>query len=192
MPLSTALCAVSEVIGSVVFYSLTSLYNIYSLTVILLNLCGELFMFIGWLEGINRKLKSNILVGASVICWMIWLTWNGIVFYKILTPSYLQIIFRGSTGSGSGPYHRKRRIVKWWRWDAGILRQPWWRCLQGTVGDLVIELLFRCWVCKPFFYSFWTKTLCLRLHGPQCLCCNMEQLYALVHAEAGILIYYLF
>jgi hypothetical protein len=64
------------------FVFLTTLYNIYSLTVILLNSCGVLFMFpliyylqlaftilfTGWLNGINRKLKSKILVGASVIC----------------------------------------------------------------------------------------------------------------------------
>jgi len=28
-------------------------------------------LFIGWLEGLNRKLKSHILVGVSAICWAI-------------------------------------------------------------------------------------------------------------------------
>jgi hypothetical protein len=31
-------------------------------------------IFTGWLEGIDRKLKSHILVGVSAICWAIWLT----------------------------------------------------------------------------------------------------------------------
>jgi hypothetical protein len=53
-------------------------------------------MFIDWLEGINRKLKSHILVGASAFCWMIWLTRNDIVFDKVVAPSYLQAIFRGT------------------------------------------------------------------------------------------------
>ena len=53
-------------------------------------------IFIGWLEGINRKLKSQILVGASAICWTIWLTRNDIVFDKAVAPSYLQAIFRGT------------------------------------------------------------------------------------------------
>ena len=46
-------------------------------------------IFTGWLEGINRKLKSHILVGASAICWAIWLTRNDIVFDKVGAPSYL-------------------------------------------------------------------------------------------------------
>ena len=46
-------------------------------------------LFTGWLEGINRKLKSHILVGASAICWVIWLTRNDIVFDKVVASSYL-------------------------------------------------------------------------------------------------------
>ena len=53
-------------------------------------------MFTDWLHGFNRKLKSKILVGASAICWVIWLTRNDIVFDKVLAPSYLQVIFRGT------------------------------------------------------------------------------------------------
>jgi hypothetical protein len=53
-------------------------------------------LFTGWLDGINRKLKSKILVGASAICWVIWLTRNNIIFDKAATPSYLQVIFRGT------------------------------------------------------------------------------------------------
>ena len=46
-------------------------------------------LFISWLEGLNRKIKSKILVGASAICWVLWLTCNDIVFDKAITPSYL-------------------------------------------------------------------------------------------------------
>jgi hypothetical protein len=35
-------------------------------------------------------------VGASVICWAIWLTQNDIIFDKTTTPSYLQVIFKES------------------------------------------------------------------------------------------------
>jgi len=52
-------------------------------------------IFSDWLEGINRKLKSQIIVGASALCWTVWLTRNDIVFNKIVAPSYLQAIFRG-------------------------------------------------------------------------------------------------
>ena len=53
-------------------------------------------MFTCWLQGLNRKLKSHILVGASAFGWALWLTRNNIVFDKVLAPSYLQIIFRGT------------------------------------------------------------------------------------------------
>jgi hypothetical protein len=39
-------------------------------------------MFMGWLGGINMKLKAKIIVGASAMCWAIWLTRNNIVFDK--------------------------------------------------------------------------------------------------------------
>jgi hypothetical protein len=123
-------------------------------------------LFTGWLDGINRKLKSKILVGASAIYWVNWLTRNDIVFDKIPASSYLQVIFRGLTGSGFGPYYRRKRIAKWWRWVAGILRQPRWRCLQDTVGDLAIELFGRCRLWKLFLFPLWLKTLFLRLRGP--------------------------
>jgi hypothetical protein len=53
-------------------------------------------LFTDWLVGVNRKLKSQILVGASAICWAIWLTRNDIVFDKVLVPSSLQVLFRGT------------------------------------------------------------------------------------------------
>jgi hypothetical protein len=53
-------------------------------------------MFTDWLDGINRKLKFKILVPASAICWEIWLTHNNIIFDKAATPSYLQVIFKGT------------------------------------------------------------------------------------------------
>ena len=53
-------------------------------------------LFTSWLEGINRKLKSQIIVGASAFCWAIWLTRNDVVFNKAVASSYLQAIFRGT------------------------------------------------------------------------------------------------
>jgi hypothetical protein len=37
-------------------------------------------MFNGWLNGINKKLMYKILVGASALCWEIWLSINDMVF----------------------------------------------------------------------------------------------------------------
>jgi len=72
-------------------------------------------LFTGWLEGINRKLKSQILVGASTICWVIWLTRNGIAFDKTIAPSYLQVIFRGTYWTRSWSLLQKeedRHLIK--------------------------------------------------------------------------------
>jgi hypothetical protein len=46
-------------------------------------------MFMGWLQGFNRELKAKLLVGASAMCWVIWLTQNEVAFDKITVPSYL-------------------------------------------------------------------------------------------------------
>jgi hypothetical protein len=53
-------------------------------------------MFNGWLIGLNKKLMYKILVGASAVCWAIWLSRNYMVFnnYRAATP--LQVIFRGT------------------------------------------------------------------------------------------------
>jgi hypothetical protein len=48
-----------------------------------------MIFFSDWLEGINRKLKSKIIVGASALCWAVWLSRNDIVFNKTVAPSYL-------------------------------------------------------------------------------------------------------
>ena len=53
-------------------------------------------LFTSWLEGLNRKMKSKILVGASAICWVLWLTRNDIVFDKAIALSYLQVIFKAT------------------------------------------------------------------------------------------------
>ena len=46
-------------------------------------------MFGPWLNGFRPKLKSRILVGATAICWTIWLNRNDMVFEggKSNTPS---------------------------------------------------------------------------------------------------------
>jgi hypothetical protein len=93
-------------------------------------------IFTDWLHGFHRKLKSKILVGASAICWVIWLTRNDVVFTKVLAPSYLQVIFREDlldqvlvpTLEGGGSPNDEDRMQE-------KLRQPQWRCLQETVGD---------------------------------------------------------
>jgi len=53
-------------------------------------------LFIGSLQELNRKIKSQIFVGASAMCWALWLTQNDVVFDKAVAPSYLQIIFKGT------------------------------------------------------------------------------------------------
>ena len=41
-------------------------------------------------------LKRQLLVGASALCWAIWLSRNDVVFDKSPTKTYLQILYRGT------------------------------------------------------------------------------------------------
>ncbi len=53
-------------------------------------------MFDGWLLGVDKKKSKLILVGASAICWALWLTRNDMVFDKSPSISYMQVIFRAT------------------------------------------------------------------------------------------------
>jgi len=53
-------------------------------------------MFNGWLNGINKELMYKILVGASALCWTIWLSRNDMVFNNFRAVTPLQVIFRGT------------------------------------------------------------------------------------------------
>ncbi len=46
-----------------------------------------------WLVGIDSKIKEHIMVGASTICWALWLSRNGMVFDNSIMKSYMQVLF---------------------------------------------------------------------------------------------------
>jgi hypothetical protein len=49
-----------------------------------------------WLLNVSARTRSKILVGATAICWAIWLTRNDVVFDKSPIKSYMQVLFRGT------------------------------------------------------------------------------------------------
>ena len=53
-------------------------------------------IFYGWLLGIDKKKSKLILVGASALCWTLWLSRNDMVFDKSPSISYMQVIFRAT------------------------------------------------------------------------------------------------
>ncbi len=53
-------------------------------------------IFDGWFLEVDKKMSKLILVGASAICWAIWLSRNNIVFDKSPSFSYMQVIFRAT------------------------------------------------------------------------------------------------
>jgi hypothetical protein len=53
-------------------------------------------MFNGWLNGINKKLMYKILVGASALCWSIWLSRNDMVVNNTRAVTPMQVIFRAT------------------------------------------------------------------------------------------------
>ena len=53
-------------------------------------------LFGNWLRGAGTKLKRQLLVGASALCWAIWLSRNDVVVDKSPTKPYMQVIYRGT------------------------------------------------------------------------------------------------
>ena len=49
-----------------------------------------------WPRGFPLKLRKQLLVQATVMCWDLWLSRNNAVFNQLLPNSYLQVIFRGA------------------------------------------------------------------------------------------------
>ena len=49
-----------------------------------------------WLNGYSSKIRKQILVGASALCWAIWLNRNEVVFNRTTPNSFMQVIFRGT------------------------------------------------------------------------------------------------
>jgi len=53
-------------------------------------------MCYGWLQGIQPRVKSKILVGAIAMCWSLWLSRNDMVFDKCSMKTYMHVLFRGT------------------------------------------------------------------------------------------------
>ena len=53
-------------------------------------------IFDDWLLGVDKKNRKLILIGASSICWALWLSRNDLVFNKSPSISYMQVIFRAT------------------------------------------------------------------------------------------------
>ena len=45
-------------------------------------------LFSNWLRGVGTKLKRQLLVGTSALCWVIWLSRNDVVSDKSPTKTY--------------------------------------------------------------------------------------------------------
>lgn len=53
-------------------------------------------MFEDWLQGFNKTLETVFLLGATVLCWDLWISRNNLVFKGKLSYSSLQVIFSAS------------------------------------------------------------------------------------------------
>jgi hypothetical protein len=50
-------------------------------------------LFGSWLHGLHLKLKNQIMLGATLLCWAIWLNRNDMVFNKANSNTFIQVIF---------------------------------------------------------------------------------------------------
>jgi hypothetical protein len=46
--------------------------------------------------GLTKKIRKLILIGASAICWALWLSRNDMVFYNSPSMSYMQVLFNAT------------------------------------------------------------------------------------------------
>jgi hypothetical protein len=53
-------------------------------------------MFGSWLRSFAPRIRCQIIVGMTAMCWAIWLNRNDVVFQREVTNSFLQVIFRGT------------------------------------------------------------------------------------------------
>jgi hypothetical protein len=53
-------------------------------------------IFDDWLLGVDKKNRKLILIGASAICWALWLSRNDMIFDKSPSVSYMQVIFEAT------------------------------------------------------------------------------------------------
>ena len=53
-------------------------------------------IFYRWFLGVDKKKSKLILVGASAICWALWLSRNDMVFYNSPSMSYIQVLFNAT------------------------------------------------------------------------------------------------
>ena len=47
-----------------------------------------------WLMGFNLRSRKWMIIGATAMCWTIWLSRNEVVFQRSSPNSYLQVLFR--------------------------------------------------------------------------------------------------
>jgi hypothetical protein len=52
-------------------------------------------LFNDWVNGLGHRVKF-FLIGASAICWAIWMSRNDFVFDKSLIKIYMQVQYRGA------------------------------------------------------------------------------------------------
>ena len=146
-------------------------------------------LFTGWFEGLNRKRKSQIIVGASTICWALWLTRNDVVFDKAIALSCLQVIFKEMYWTRYQTLLQKEEDRHFMKAGCRAIETAAMEVFTRHGWRFSNRIALQSFLLRILLYS-WPKTSCLRFLGLFLLACNNEQPYVFV--EAGILIYSLF
>jgi hypothetical protein len=53
-------------------------------------------LFSRWINQVRGKLKRQLLTGALVFCWAIWLSRNNVIFDKAPIKSFMKVLYRGT------------------------------------------------------------------------------------------------
>jgi hypothetical protein len=68
-------------------------WNIVHITFVIQPPTSFVNLFGSWLHGLCPKLRNQILLGATALCWAIWLNRNDMVFKKAKSITSMQVTF---------------------------------------------------------------------------------------------------
>jgi hypothetical protein len=98
-------------------------------------------MFVDWLQGFNSVLKPMLLLGATVLCWALWICRNDLVFEKKILCYPLQVIHLPSQKLSSWAIFSDRSCGRWlWRVRGSWCERPRSFFPGCMGGDLVFGL----------------------------------------------------
>jgi hypothetical protein len=140
-------------------------------------------LFGSWLHGLDLNHRNQILLGAAVLCWAIWLNRNDMVFNKAKANTSMQVIFRAmywirqwSMLHKEEEHHLfKEGCRRWETLIMSIFAKFGWNftnhigvsaslCVSGSLDGLS-SVLLPARVCSPYGVDLYRGAQLYTIHG---------------------------